>query len=293
MPWLQLSLETTEAQAPLLELLFENLGALSITLGDAGDQPLLEPAPGEELIWQNTRITGLFEATRDTDELRAAINQALNSDVTRSLRMEALQDQAWERTWLDHYHAMKFGRRLWVGPEEQLPDAADTVQVKLDPGLAFGTGTHPTTALCLEWLEGLNLTGKTIIDYGCGSGILAIAALQLGAASAITVDYDPQALQATEENAQRNGVSARLSTYLPKDCPAQPAEVLVANILAGPLIELAPRLCQLLKPTGCFALSGILSEQTESVTSVYADFARLAQPREMDGWMLLYGQKFS
>ncbi len=292
MPWLQLSLETTQDQAPLLELLFESMGALSITLGDAGDQPLLEPAPGEELIWRKTRITGLFEATRDTDELRAAINQALNSDVTRSLRMEPLQDQAWERAWLDHYHAMKFGRRLWVGPEEQLPDAADAVLVKLDPGLAFGTGTHPTTALCLEWLEGLDLAGKTIIDYGCGSGILAIAALQLGAASAVTVDHDPQALQATKENAQRNGVSACLSTYLPETCPALPAEVLVANILAGPLIELAPRLCQLLKPAGRFALSGILNEQTKSVMSVYADCARFAEPREMDGWMLLSGQKY-
>lgn len=291
MPWLQLSLETTEAQAPLIELLFESLGALSITLGDAGDQPLLEPAPGEELIWQNTRITGLFEATRDTDELRTAINQALNSDVTRSLQMEALQDQAWERTWLDHYQAMQFGRRLWVGPEEQLPDVADVVRVKLDPGLAFGTGTHPTTALCLEWLEGLDLTGKTIIDYGCGSGILAIAALQLGAAKAVAVDYDPQALEATEENAKRNGVSARLSTYLPETCPAQPSDVLVANILAGPLIELAPRLCQLIKPAGWFALSGILTEQTQSVTSAYADCARLAQPKEIDGWMLLAGKK--
>ncbi|MEN8166885.1 MAG: 50S ribosomal protein L11 methyltransferase [Pseudomonadota bacterium] len=291
MSWLQISIDTSEAQAPLMERLFENLGALSVTLGDAGDQPLLEPKPGEERIWHTTRVTGLFEAERDADELRSAINQALNCDLTRSLQLQRLEDRAWERVWLEHFHPMKFGRRLWVCPDGQLPSETDAVIVQLDPGLAFGTGTHPTTALCLEWLDSLELAGKTLIDYGCGSGILAIAALQLGADKAIAVDYDPQALEATRYNAVRNGVADRLTTHLPVEIPDAPAELLVANILAGPLIELAPKLRELLKPQGRFALSGILVEQTGSVTSAYEHFARLDPARQLMEWMLITGNK--
>ena len=291
MSWLQISIDTSEAQAPLLERLFENLGALSVTLGDAGDQPLLEPKPGEEHIWHTTRVSGLFEAERDADELRSAINQALNPDLTRSLQLQRLEVRVWERVWLEHFHPMKFGRRLWVCPDGQLPSETDAVIVQLDPGLAFGTGTHPTTALCLEWLDSLELAGKTLIDYGCGSGILAIAALQLGADQAIAVDYDPQALEATRNNAVRNGVADRLTTHLPEETPDEPAELLVANILAGPLIELAPKLRELLKPQGRFALSGILVEQTGSVISAYARFARLDPAKQLMEWMLITGNK--
>ena len=153
MPWLQLSIDTTEDQAPLLELIFDRLGALSVTLGDAGEQALLEPPPQSEPLWCQTRVTGLFDPARDADELRTAINQALNHDVTRSLRLQWLEDQAWERIWLQHFHPMKFGRRLWVCPQDQTMDEAEAVIIRLDPGLAFGTGTHPTTALCLCWLD--------------------------------------------------------------------------------------------------------------------------------------------
>jgi ribosomal protein L11 methyltransferase len=201
-----------------------------------------------------------------------------------------LEDQVWERVWLEHFHPMQFGRRLWICPAGQRPAAQNAVIVELDPGLAFGTGTHPTTALCLEWLEGSDLAGNNLIDYGCGSGILAIAALRLGAANAIAVDHDPQALEATRDNAIKNGVHERLTVHLPADAPRQPSDLLVANILAGPLIELAPRLCGLLKPGGRFALSGILADQGAAVAAAYAPFATLGPRHQRDDWILLHGQ---
>jgi ribosomal protein L11 methyltransferase len=291
MSWLQLSIDVAEPQVPLLELLFERLGALSVTLADAGDQPLLEPAPGEEKIWRQTRVIGLFEGNASIDELRTAINLALDRDITRKLRIETLEEQVWERVWLEHFKPMQFGRRLWICPAGQLPPATDAVIVELDPGLAFGTGTHPTTALCLEWLEEQDLTGKSLVDYGCGSGILAIAALRLGVASALAVDHDPQALQATHDNAQKNHVLEHLTTHLPSDTPTAPQDLLVANILAGPLIELAPHLCELLVAGGRFALSGILEEQADNVAAAYAPFADLEPRRQKEEWVLLKGRK--
>jgi ribosomal protein L11 methyltransferase len=291
MSWLQLSLDVTKPQVPLMELLFERLGALSVTLADAADQPLLEPAPGEEKIWQYTRVIGLFEGTTPIDELRATLNLALDRDITRKLRIETLQEQVWERVWLEHFKPMRFGRRLWICPSGQPPPATDAVIVELDPGLAFGTGTHPTTALCLEWLEAQDLSGKSLIDYGCGSGILAIAALRLGAASAVAVDHDPQALQATRDNARKNQVLERLTTHLPSTTPPQPRELLVANILAGPLMELAPHLCGLLEPGGRFALSGILAEQATRVEAAYAPFAEMQPGQRREEWVLLQGRK--
>ena len=291
MSWLQVSIDVAESQAPLLELVLERLGALSVTLADAGDQPLLEPAPGEEKIWQHTRVTGLFEGATDIDRLRADLNLALHRDITRNLQIETLEERVWERVWLEHFKPMRFGRHLWICPAGQRPPVADAVIVELDPGLAFGTGTHPTTALCLEWLEGQDLNGKALIDYGCGSGILAIAALRLGAALAVAVDHDPQALEATRANAEKNQVLERLTTYLPDAAPKRTYDLLVANILAGPLIELAPRLCRLLEPGGQFALSGILEEQTDGVEAAYAPFADLEPKRQREEWVLLQGRK--
>ena len=291
MSWLQLSLESTEAQAPLLELTLQNLGALSVTLGDAADQALLEPAPGEEKIWTRTRVTGLFDADQNLDELRLALSQALNAEICRTLRLEQLEDRVWERVWLDDFHPMKFGERLWICPNDMTPGEPGAVVVELDPGLAFGTGTHPTTALCLEWLDSCELRGKTVLDYGCGSGILAIAALQLGADQAIAVDHDPQAIEATRDNAAKNRISDRLVTYLPEQLPTISADVLIANILADPLIELAPRLCSLLKLQGSFALSGILAEQGDGVATAYAGCAELNAPRQRDEWLLISGMK--
>lgn len=290
MSWLQAHLIIDKARAPLIELLFENLGALSVTLGDAADEPLLEPKPGESPLWQQTRVTGLFAGDSNADDLRSAINRTLDQELTRNLTLEVLEDQAWERVWLDTFHPMAFGERLWVCPNSQMPDADDAIIVELDPGLAFGTGTHPTTALCLRWLDSQNLAGKTIIDFGCGSGILAVAALKLGAAQAIAVDHDPQALEATRANAIKNGVADRLvvDDTVP---PGAPTDVLVANILAGTLIELEPLLAQLTASGSPIALSGILEEQAQNVLACYAKDFDMMIPIQQDEWIMLAGKR--
>ena len=291
MPWLQLSIDTNETDAPLYELVFEGLGALSVTLGDAGDQPLLELPPDSQQLWNQTRVTALFDGDQDPEQLKLALIESLNKDQADRIVWERIEDRIWERVWLEHFKPMQFGRRLWICPEGHSVTEPDGVVIQLDPGLAFGTGTHPTTALCLEWLDGLNLVGKTVIDYGCGSGILAIAALKLGAASAIAIDHDPQALQATRENADKNHVSAKITTRLPDEVADTPADILVANILAEPLVQLAPTLDALLKPGGRLALSGILSEQYPDIFARYQPFAHLSPPEQRDEWILVSGTK--
>jgi ribosomal protein L11 methyltransferase len=287
--WLQLSIDCRETQAPLLELVFENLGALSVTLGDAGDQPLLETPPESTPLWQHTRVTALFEGDQDPAYLQASLTSFLDPKLAAKLRWERIEDKIWERVWLDHFKPMSFGRRLWVCPTGESIDQENAVVITLDPGLAFGTGTHPTTALCLEWLDAQELDGKHIIDYGCGSGILAIAALKLGAASAIALDHDRQALIASRDNAEKNGVSPRLTTCLPDELPPGQFDLLVANILAAPLIQLAPDFAQLVRPGGRFALSGILTEQRQEVESAYQAFAAIEAHKQQQDWLLLCG----
>ncbi|MET0066746.1 MAG: 50S ribosomal protein L11 methyltransferase [Candidatus Thiodiazotropha sp.] len=293
MSWLQLSLDVDESQAPLLEVLFEQLEAVSVTLGDAADQPLLEPLPETQPLWRHTRVTALFEGEQDAEHLRSALGTVLSPAMQQRVHWERIEDRIWERVWLEHFKPMPFGRRLWVCPVGETVPQADAVVIELDPGLAFGTGTHPTTALCLKWLDDQSLDGKNLIDYGCGSGILAIAALKLGAASAIGVDYDPQALQASRDNAAKNDVSERLGLYLPEQAPEQPADCLVANILAEPLIHLAPELGRRIRPGGRFALSGILEEQWQDVARAYADFAQLDPIQTQDDWVLISGTRIA
>ncbi len=287
MAWLQLSLVVTREQAPLAEALFESLGALSVTFGDAGDSPLLEPPPGSTEIWDSTRVTGLFAGDSDAQDLRSRIAQTLAPEISRSLRLERLEDQAWERAWMDAFHPMQFGQRLWIRPSGRAVDSPEAVVLDLDPGLAFGTGTHPTTALCLRWLDGATLTGSRVLDYGCGSGVLAIAALKLGAAQAVGVDYDPQALEASLDNARKNVVADRLSLHDPDSLPAGPYDLVLANILARTLVELAPRLSTLVRPGCALVLSGMLTEQTTAVRTAYASEMEMAQTLEQDGWALL------
>lgn len=289
MPWLQLSLTAGNDLAPAIEGLFEDLGALSVTYGDAANQPLLEPVPGETRLWRHTRITALFDMSADPDILQAVIHNAIEQDAFRDLEFQPLEDRVWERTWLDDFRPMRFGRRLWVCPDGQRPDQPDAVIVDLDPGLAFGTGTHPSTALCLGWLDGVSLTGKRVLDYGCGSGILAIAAALLGAASVTAVDYDPQALEATRNNAAKNAVQDRIVTLTPEQTPSETFDLVLANILAGTLIELAPQLRPLVSAGGHLALSGILAEQAESVAAVYRDEFEMRAPVVEGEWMLLHG----
>ncbi|MGB5651917.1 MAG: 50S ribosomal protein L11 methyltransferase [Sedimenticolaceae bacterium] len=290
MPWLEAHLTIDKSRAPLIELLFEDLGALAVTLGDAGDEPMLEPGPGETPLWQATRMTGLFGGDTDADALRSAINQALATDVSRSLALERLEDQDWERAWMERFQPMRFGRRLWIRPSGREVAQADAVIVDLDPGLAFGTGTHPTTALCLGWLDGHDLQGKTVIDFGCGSGVLAIAALKLGARQVIAVDHDPQAVLATRENAARNEVADRIEVVHSDEFSASEADIVVANILANILIDLAPHIRSLVKPGGHLVMSGILEPQSGAVTQAYAEQLDF-QPAEIkEEWVLLHGR---
>jgi ribosomal protein L11 methyltransferase len=293
MPWLQITFAVDRDKAPLLEAALEGAGALAVTLGDAGDDPQLEPPPGAMPLWQGVRIAALFE---DDASGRARIESLAASLAPCSPvppRIERIADRAWERVWLDDFRPTRFGRRLWVCPQGQPAPDPSAIVVDLDPGLAFGTGHHPTTALCLEWLDGADLEGKTLLDYGCGSGILAIAALKLGAARAIALDHDPQAIEATRENAARNGVADRLAVRLPDD-PREhaadfPADLAVANILAGPLIELAPVLIGALAPGGRLVLSGILTDQIAAVRAAYAGRLDLEPARIREDWALLWG----
>ncbi|MCF6354827.1 MAG: 50S ribosomal protein L11 methyltransferase [Candidatus Polarisedimenticolaceae bacterium] len=289
MAWLQLSITTPKEQAPLIEALFENMGAHAITLGDGGDDPILEPNLGETPLWHATTITALFEGDQNPDELRSLINQSLNADCSRQLKIARLEDRVWERAWLADFHPMPFGQRLWVCPAGQRPDADNAIILELDPGLAFGTGTHPTTALCLKWLDSIDLKDQTVIDFGCGSGILAIAALLLGAKQSIATDHDPQALQATLDNARKNRVEPRLKIKEPGLLPAMQADILLANILASTLIQLEPLLASRVKPGGHILLSGILIEQAEEVRQTFRTHFEMRPPTVQKEWVALEG----
>lgn len=289
MSWRQFGATVARLDAEPLGELLQGLGALSVQFEDAGDQPLFEPGPGETPLWERTRVIALFEEGFDEARTRESVLAAFPGRCSH-LETEALPDRVWERAWLEHFRPMRFGERLWICPSEFAPPDPSAVNVLLDPGLAFGTGTHPTTALCLEWLEVQDLTGLTLLDYGCGSGILAIAGLKLGASGAIGLDIDPQALIASAENAEKNGVSARLRLQHPKSA-RDPADIVVANILAGPLVELAADIGAQLRPGGRLALSGILAHQAEAVVAAYRPFVALSDRVEREEWVLLTGQK--
>jgi ribosomal protein L11 methyltransferase len=291
MSWLQIHLVTTKGKAPLVELLFESLGAVSVTMGDAKDEPMLEPAPGETPLWSQTKVTGLFPEESNQDHLVRHIKQELGTNIILDLSVEHLADQVWERVWLDDFHPMQFGQRLWIAPEGKKPNTPNAITVQLDPGLAFGTGTHPTTALCLSWLDQADIAGKTVIDFGCGSGILSIAALLLGAKQVIAIDHDTQALEATAYNAKKNCVLERV-TILHSDQPIEiVADVTMANILASTLIELEPVFSRHTKSGGEIVLSGILEEQTESIVTSFMDNFSIQPPQINTGWVLLHGDR--
>jgi ribosomal protein L11 methyltransferase len=293
MDWLQFvmdlgALDPGDAETALLEA-----GAFSVTLSDAGDDPVLEPGPGETPLWVRTRITGLFAGDADLDSIRNALQNSLGLAALPAHRVERLEDREWEREWLKDFGPMRFGERLWVCPHGLEVDAEDAVVVRLDPGLAFGTGTHPTTAMCLEWLDGIDLADKSVLDYGCGSGVLAIAALKLGAASAAGMDIDPQATIATRQNAAVNGVS--LTVFGSDDEIDGEFDVIVANILAGPLVQFADSITSRLASRGMLALSGVLCEQADEVMAAFDPWIAFDAPvfREQDGqtWSRLTGSR--
>jgi ribosomal protein L11 methyltransferase len=287
---LKITLEAGAHPPDLLEEALIEAGACAVTLEDAADEPLYEPPPGAMPLWTRTRVVGLFPADADLAAVRADVHAVLG-DAPPGWQVEPLQERDWERAWLDGFRPMRFGHRLWVCPSEYpVPDPA-AVTVRLDPGLAFGTGTHATTALCLEWLDGAALQGAEVIDYGCGSGILGIAALKLGARQVWAVDNDPQALLATRDNAARNGVADRVSALAPDALPPLHADVLLANILAGPLIALAPRFAELVRPGGRVALSGILEAQTEEVARAYRRWFAVGAALAREGWVRIVGTR--
>ncbi len=291
MEWRQFVMNLESIDPDRVEQALESLGAQSITLSDAGDNPVLEPAPGETPLWTETKITALFAAETDFGLLRTDLLRSLELEELPANYDRQLADRAWEREWLKDFAPMQFGRRLWVSPAGLKVDAADAVVVQLDPGLAFGTGTHPTTAMCLEWLDRNDLRYKTLLDLGCGSGILAIAAVKLGAISVAAVDIDLQAIAATRQNAGRNGVSNGIRTGTEVDERAGPFDIVVANILAGPLIEHAQSVCDWLKPGGLLVLSGILSGQAENVAVAYRSSIDFEAPVFRNGWTRLSGTR--
>ncbi len=281
-------LNSEAVEAALLEI-----GASSITFSDRGDDPVLEPKPGEIRLWSDTLVRALFDESHDPAFGVYQLAMKLGPHITASARVRAVQARDWERVWLADWKSMRFGRRLWVCPTTApAPQDANAVVVRLDPGLAFGTGTHPTTALCLQFLDSLPLSGLSLTDYGCGSGILGIAALMLGAAHVTAVDLDPQALIATRENAIRNGVSAKLETQA---VPAElrPADCVIANILAQPLIDLAPTITAACSLNGDLILSGILKTQAYAVKAAYTSAFDMVQVVQREDWCCIHARRAS
>lgn len=291
MSFQQLVIELGALDARTVEDALLELGAISITLTDAADQPLLEPAPGETPLWQHITLNALLPADTEPAAVLTALCARLQLAAPPVWHSQPLAEQDWTRAWLADFKPMRFGRRLWVVPSAYAPPEPDAVNLLLDPGLAFGTGTHPTTALCLRWLDGLSLAGIDVLDYGCGSGILAIAALKLGATCAHGVDNDPQALTAARDNALQNQVANRLALYTPEQLPTARYPVIVANILANPLVNLAPRFAELCAPGGQLALSGILADQETLVRNAYAPFFTLEPIQQQDEWLLMTGTR--
>ncbi len=316
MPFLELSFIVRLEHQPSVEEALEELHSLSITLRDADaetpdEQAIFEPGVGELPLWRTITLNALFDEHVDRRGLTEALGELLPWLEPEQLSFNEVADQDWERAWMDQFKPMPFGRRLWIYPWNIEPPGEDDtvggssascppgtsasmrVVVRLDPGLAFGSGTHPTTALCLEWLDGMDLVGKTVTDFGCGSGILAIAALKLGASFAVGVDNDPQALIASADNAERNGVSDQLTLFLPEDVDASPADIFIANILAGPLSELAPTFALAARPGAPFAISGILAGQQDELLQRYGEWFEDLQIATREEWVCISGRRRS
>ncbi|SDL76752.1 [LSU ribosomal protein L11P]-lysine N-methyltransferase [Modicisalibacter muralis] len=304
MPWLQLKARVAPEQAETLEELLLAEGATAITLQDAHDDPVFEPDRGTTPLWFETVLTGLYDNLEDIEPMLERVRQAwameMADEPCPEIEFELLADRDWEREWMDGFTPLKMGERLWIVPSWHDAPEPGAVNLLLDPGLAFGTGTHPTTALCLGWLDALSgdgeLDGCDVLDFGCGSGILAIAALKLGATRAVGTDIDPQALTASRDNAQRNAIADDdFTLLLPEALPSatdQRFAVVVANILAGPLVELAPLIAGHVAPGGRLALSGILASQADEVSDAYRDQGlAMDEPAERDGWVRLTGRR--
>lgn len=299
MKWLQIHITVDQAQVDFTETLLLSLGAVSVTLDDAEDQALLEPLPGETPLWNKVIVTGIYQQDDneqiDVDSLVKFVQEQLPE---APVRFDELEDQAWERAWMDYYEPIQIADKFWIVPEWLEAPDAEATNIKLDPGLAFGTGNHASTFLCLQWLGSVDLKDKVVVDYGCGSGILGVAALLLGAKKVYATDIDPQAVLATQQNAELNGVLDRLYVGLPEEFDAefksQQADVLVANILAAPLMALAPEFAKLLKADGEFALAGVIEEQVADVSEVYQEFFDILNiEKREENWCRISGKRQS
>lgn len=291
MPWLQLTFETTQEDADQFSDLLSEAGANAVTFLDSADQPLYEPPVGETPLWSRTRTIGLFDATADMPAVLEHIRQAIAPKPLPDHRISPLEDKDWEREWMDNFKPMPFGQRLWIVPSWTQPPHPEAINILLDPGLAFGTGTHPTTDLCLQWLDANGADHAEVIDYGCGSGILAVAAAKLGAGHVWAVDNDPQALIATRDNAEKNGVTDNITVVLPGALPEVKTPLLLANILAQPLMAFAERFAAHVSPGGHIVLSGILTEQAEQVAASYRPWFAMEAPVYKAEWVRLSGRR--
>lgn len=293
MRWLQVRVTVSKDQVTLAETLMESLGAVSVILDDAQDQALLEPLPGEMPLWDQVIVTGLFTEDADANQLEGFLSTQLPH---ATVHHDYLEEQVWERAWMDHYEPIQCGDRLWIVPEWLSPPEPSAINLMLDPGLAFGTGNHASTFLCLQWLDQQDLADKVVIDYGCGSGILGIAALLLGARQVYAVDLDPQAVLSTRQNATLNQVEHKIWTGLPEEFEQQfpdlQADVIIANILAGPLTYLAETFAALARPHASIAMAGIIEEQVEDLIHHYAKWFNLHTLGQREGnWCRLSGER--
>ncbi len=291
MSWIQIIINTQMDLAENTSEILSNAGALAVTFEDAKDEPLFEPAPESTPLWQATKVIGLFDATIDIASVKKYLKQHLDNQAVSTLKIEPIEDKDWIRAGMAHFQPMRFGKKLMICPSWcENPDPT-AITLMLDPGLAFGTGTHPTTRLCLEWLDQHPPTDATVIDYGCGSGILAIAALKLGARFVYAVDNDPQALISTQHNAKNNALTEKsLLTLLPEALDAslkenKKVDLLLANILANPLISLAPIFAELVCENGTIVLSGFLENQIDAVFEPYKPWFKLLETKNIEGWV--------
>lgn len=285
--WPQMVFQVSAEQAQPLEDALFAVGALSVMYQDEHDQPILEPAPGEVRLWNAIRLVGLFPVDTMLDGIISELRAQLGATMPEPTRVN-LPDQAWERVWMEDFKPIQFGPKLWICPTHCEPVDTSAVNLRLDPGLAFGTGSHATTAQCLEWLGAYDLTDQHVLDYGCGSGILAVAAAMLGAVDVLAVDIDPQAVTATTDNAALNGVTTQIEVGLPALADGWLADSVLANILFQPLMELAPVLAKNTKHGGNLVLSGILQEQVPEVMLRYTPYFRFQESRQRDDWALLH-----
>lgn len=291
MPWLQLELEASPELADLYSDYLTEAGASAVTFQDAADQPLFEPPVGETPLWHAIRVTGLFDTNTNINKVIKFIKTQSGCAQQLNWHLNPLEDRDWTRAWMDNFKPMKFGKQLWICPGEYSPPQPEAINLILDPGLAFGTGTHPTTAMCLTWLANHPPHHIDVVDYGCGSGVLAIAACLLGANLCLAIDNDPQALTATHDNAVKNSVTKKVEVYLPGQILIKPVPLVIANILAGPLIELEPKFADLVLPGGGIVLSGILVEQADSILEAYTKHFDVKIHDQMEEWICITGEK--